>query len=185
MFSQPSPRNDNDMITIRRTMYGKLAAYKPRILLLALVSTFSIGSSDLAIADNPTSEDIEIEVFHRASCGCCRNWIKYLQANGFTVNDTEVNDVDTEKFRLNVPQSAFSCHTAVVDGYVIEGHVSAREIFQLLKDKPDIIGLSVPGMPPGSPGMEGGDAQPYKVLAIEKDGTTTEYASYDPRETAP
>ena len=137
----------------------------------------------LAVAGCGTAAEqapVAIAVFKDASCGCCSQWVEHVKANGFDPTATNVDDLDAVKAKYNVPRRAQSCHTAIVEGYVVEGHVPAAEIRRLLKERPAIAGLAVPAMPVGSPGMEvpGVKPQPYDVLALNKDGTTTVYASY-------
>ena len=120
-----------------------------------------------------------VTVWKDADCGCCNAWIKHLQANGFKVVSSNVPDTALIRKYLNMPATLGSCHTAVVEDYVIEGHVPAREINRLLKEKPRALGLSVPGMPVGSPGMEMGTKRtPYKVLLVLENGSTRVYESY-------
>jgi hypothetical protein len=104
-----------------------------------------------------------------------------MEDNGYTVQVEDVNNLSTVKIEHNVPPQLQSCHTAIVDGYIIEGHVPAAEIERLLDQRPDIAGLAVPGMPPGSPGMAAGgaDPQPYDVIAFDSDGGFEIYASYN------
>ena len=103
-----------------------------------------------------------------------------MEENGFTVQVEDVQDLNAVKDEKQVPPFLRSCHTAIVDGYIIEGHVSVAEIERLLAERPDIAGLSVPGMPPGSPGMEvaGGEVAAYDVIAFDKSGNTEVYATY-------
>ncbi len=122
----------------------------------------------------------EIIVYKDPNCGCCSDWATYLRDNNFTVTEVNVDDISLYKSKYNVPANASSCHTAVIQAYVIEGHVPVEDILRLLQEKTDITGLSVPGMPLGSPGMEMGDrSQAYDVLAINKDGSTSIYNSYE------
>src|SRR5581483_11767934 len=93
-----------------------------------------------------------VTVYKDPSCGCCTKWVKHLSANGFVVSPRDVANMDEIKRTMNVPKDLQSCHTAVVDRYVIEGHVPADVIKKMLKEKPDVLGLAVPGMPTGSPG---------------------------------
>ena len=122
-----------------------------------------------------------IEVWKGPACGCCKDWLTHLQANGFTTRAYDVGNDDARK-RLGMPQRLASCHTGLVGGYVIEGHVPAREIHRLLTEKPEAIGLAVPGMPIGSPGMDGpeygGRRDRYAVLLVRRDGSTSVYQSY-------
>jgi hypothetical protein len=120
-----------------------------------------------------------VEVYKTATCGCCANWVKHLEAHGFRTKVTDVEDLTTVKTKLGVPGRLQSCHTGVVDGYVVEGHVPAADVQRLIKEKPAVVGVAVPGMPIGSPGMEvGTTVQRYDVLTFTKTGQTTVYASY-------
>jgi Cu/Ag efflux protein CusF len=122
-----------------------------------------------------------MEVWTGPSCSCCHDWIAHLQANGFAVTTHDGGNTDARN-RLGMPVQYGSCHTGAVLGYAIEGHVPATEIRRLLEERPDAIGLSVPAMPRGSPGMDGpvyGGAQdPYDVLLIQRDGRSVIYRSY-------
>lgn len=118
-------------------------------------------------------------VYKTPSCGCCNEWVKHVETAGFNVRTTEVADTSPVATRYGVPAAMRSCHTGIVDGYAIEGHVPAREIIRLLDERPDIAGLAVPGMPIGSPGMEMGDRlDPYQVLTFDWDGQSRVFASY-------
>lgn len=120
-----------------------------------------------------------VDVYKSPSCGCCDKWIDHLKANGFKVRAHNTHDVVSHKYRLGVPPGHGSCHTAEVAGYVVEGHVPAREIKRLLKEKPRARGLVVPAMPIGSPGMEQGSHKDiYDVLLVNPDGSTRAYARY-------
>lgn len=125
--------------------------------------------------------DKSIEVWTGPSCGCCKEWVKHLQANGFDVLSHEGGNSDARK-RLGMPAAYGSCHTAEIDGYAIEGHVPAREIHRVVEEKPQAIGLSVPAMPRGSPGMDGpaydNVQDPYDVLLIARDGSASVFQSY-------
>ncbi|MBE7370104.1 DUF411 domain-containing protein [Ramlibacter pallidus] len=122
-----------------------------------------------------------VEVWKDPNCGCCGDWVRHLQAEGFAVklNDTGNNAM---RARLGIPPKLGSCHTALVGGYAIEGHVPAREIRRLLREKPQAVGLAVPGMPVGSPGMDGpaygNRRDPYDVLLVARSGEPRVYASY-------
>lgn len=120
----------------------------------------------------------KVEVFKSASCGCCGAWVEHLRQNGFQVIAHDVGDVPAERRKLGMPDRLGSCHSAKVGGYVIEGHVPAADIRRLLKEKPKALGLAVPSMPPGSPGMEGPRAIPYDTLLVARDGTTRVFASH-------
>jgi hypothetical protein len=135
-----------------------------------------------ALAQSATSKTGPlVQVWKDPNCGCCKDWMVYLEANGFR---TQVFDTGNAgmRSRLGMPQKFGSCHTALVAGYVIEGHVPAREIQRLLKEKPQALGLSVPRMPLGSPGMDGpeygGRKDPYDVLLVAKDGSSSIFQRY-------
>ena len=121
------------------------------------------------------------EVWKAPTCGCCKDWIAHLESNGFRVKVHDIGNT-AARARLGIPMRLGSCHTAQVEGYVIEGHVPAREIRRLLSERPSAVGLAVPGMPIGSPGMDGpayGTRKDrYDVLLVHKDGSTTPYESY-------
>lgn len=124
-----------------------------------------------------------VEVWKSASCGCCGDWIKHLEANGFQVKAFEVDDASKVRRRVGFADKFGSCHTALVGGYALEGHVPAREIKRLLKEKPQgVVGIAVPGMPLGSPGMDGpvynGRKTPYDVVLVKRDGTASVFQSY-------
>ncbi len=127
------------------------------------------------------AEELSIEVWKSPTCGCCNDWITHLEENGFSVTSYNEGSYEAMK-RLGVPPRFGSCHTAEIEGYAIEGHVPAREILRLLDERPDAIGLSVPAMPRGSPGMDGpayGNVQdPYDVLLIDRDGEASVFQSY-------
>lgn len=106
-----------------------------------------------------------LHVFRSPSCGCCGAWIEHMRRAGFAVTNTEIDDLDPVKARLGVPEDLQSCHTATIGGYVVEGHVPAGDVKRLLTERPKAIGIAVPGMPVGSPGMEQGSRhEPYRVI---------------------
>jgi hypothetical protein len=117
-----------------------------------------------------------VTVYRSPTCGCCKGWEDHMRENGFTIESIETSALDAVKAEHGVPRPLQSCHTALVDGYVIEGHVPAEDIARLLRERPDVRGLAVPGMPSGSPGMEspGRAAQPYEVFAFDDAGAASE-----------
>jgi hypothetical protein len=119
-----------------------------------------------------------VEVFKSPYCGCCGKWVEHLQQNGFKVNAHDVEDVPAVRQKLGMPDRLGSCHTAKIGGYVVEGHVPATDIQRLLKEKPKALGLSVPSMPPGSPGMESSKPIPYQTLLVQSDGSTRVFAQH-------
>ena len=141
---------------------------------LALVTLLSVG---ILFAYQKPSEAADIVVYKSPTCGCCKAWISHLKENGYTVDVRDQANVSPIKKEFGVPMNLQSCHTAKVDGYVIEGHVPADLITKLRKEKPQIKGLAVPGMPMGSPGMEGPRKDDYDIIAFEENGKTSVYAS--------
>lgn len=129
----------------------------------------------------PDGNAVLVDVWKSPSCGCCKDWVTHLESNGFKVRTHDDGNTAVRQ-RLGMPARLGSCHTASVGGYAIEGHVPAREIQRLLKDRPAAIGLAVPAMPIGSPGMDGpayGQRKdPFDVLLVAKDGSTTTYQRY-------
>lgn len=119
-----------------------------------------------------------IEVYKTATCGCCKQWVKHLEENGFTVKARDVADPGDYRAKFGIADQHASCHTARVQGYAVEGHVPASDIKRMLGTRPEAVGLAVPGMPMGSPGMEGAHSDPYEVLLVKKDGSTSVYKRY-------
>ena len=115
-------------------------------------------------------------VYKSPSCGCCTAWVKHMRGAGFVVTTHDTNDVDAVKTQLGIRRQFASCHTGVVGRFVVEGHVPADLVLKLVKEQPDALGLAVPGMPAGSPGMEGGTPDRYQVLLLARDGTSRVYA---------
>ncbi len=133
-------------------------------------------AESLVSTDTTTQSGVEATVYKTASCGCCKKWIQHLHDNGFKVTAHDVKDVTPIKTENKVPAKLASCHTALIGGYVIEGHVPADLIHRLLKERPAVKGLAVPDMPVGSPGMEGMFSQDYDVLTFDDQGATTVFA---------
>lgn len=116
-----------------------------------------------------TEERLDIVVHRSPSCSCCGKWLEHLEKNNFSVKDIISDDVQAVKDKYGVTPEMASCHTAIVNGYVVEGHVPASDIRTLLKNKPNVVGITVPGMPKGTPGMEmGGKKDAYQVLSFDK-----------------
>ena len=122
----------------------------------------------------------KVTVYKTSSCGCCKLWVDHMKANGFDVQAMDVSSADVRAVSkaAGLRDEDASCHTAKIGNYVVEGHVPADDIKRMLKEKPAIAGLSAPGMPQGSPGMEQGAKEPYDVIAFKKDGTSTVYAKH-------
>ncbi|KAA0696794.1 DUF411 domain-containing protein [Halopseudomonas laoshanensis] len=137
-------------------------------------SLFVVTFSSVLQAADP----VAIDVYRDPNCGCCKAWITHLENNGFNVTDHVENNMSALKSELGVPQELASCHTAVLDGRFIEGHVPAADILKM-RQQPDIIGLAVPGMPAGSPGMEMGDrVDAYDVISLDENNDTSVFSSY-------
>lgn len=147
-----------------------------RALLLGMAA---LGATPLAMAATP--QPTPLQVWKDPNCGCCKDWIIHMEKSGFAASVIEQGN-HAARARLGMPQKYASCHTALVQGYVIEGHVPAADIQRLLREKPQALGLAVPGMPIGSPGMDGaaygGRHDPYAVLLIQKDGTSRVFNAY-------
>ncbi len=131
---------------------------------------------NVALSGEPTA----VTVYKSPTCGCCSKWVKHLEANGFSVETHDVRDVTPIKLANGVPRGLSSCHTALVEGYVVEGHVPAADVIQLLDERPSIVGLAVPGMPIGSPGMEGPRPERYSVMSFDAEGQVEVFASHGP-----
>jgi len=123
----------------------------------------------------------QVTVYKSPTCGCCKKWVSYLEQHGYQVQTQDVADLRFVKSMSGVRPQYASCHTAVIDGYVVEGHVPVADIERLLKERPRVIGISAPGMPVGSPGMEQGERRDdYRVVTLEKDGSARVYAEHGP-----
>lgn len=146
-------------------------------VVLALLGSVAFGAAAahvVAAAQDPPLPTML--VYKSPTCGCCTAWVEHVRRAGFRVVVRDTVDVQPVKDRWGVPPALGSCHTARVGGYVIEGHVPADVVQRLLKEKPVVLGLAAPGMPMGSPGMEGGRPEPYNVVSFEKHGKTAIYA---------
>jgi len=148
--------------------------------LLACLFATPLWASNPYWLDGMTPQSYAITVYRSASCGCCKGWIDHLEDHNFVVNDVTVDDVNRFKQQFDVPTQAASCHTAVVDGVVIEGHVPAQDIKRLLADKGDVRLLTVPAMPSGTPGMdtEGASSDPFRVYAVTEENQVEIYQTY-------
>jgi hypothetical protein len=119
-----------------------------------------------------------VEVYKSEGCGCCEGWIEHLKTNGFTVRAQDVGDTGAYRRKFGMPDALGSCHTGLVQGYALEGHVPATEIKRLLAERPEARGLAVPSMPLGSPGMEGPRKDPFDVFLVRADGSASVYRHY-------
>ena len=145
------------------------------LLVTAAVSTAGVESAQRRVPQGPT-----VQVYKLSTCGCCASWVQHLEANGFTTRVMNLDDLSEIKAAHGVPGPAQSCHTATVDGYVIEGHVPAADVRRLLEERPAVLGLAVPGMPIGSPGMEVPNVapSPYDVVSFDRRGQLRVFSSH-------
>ena len=152
---------------------------KRRIFLTAAAAWAAAGAGP--VLAQPWPGGPLVEVWKDPNCGCCKDWMRHLEANGFAVKAHDQGNAAMRR-RLGLPEHLGSCHTALVSGYLIEGHVPAREVRRLLRERPDALGLTVPGMPIGSPGMDGpeygGRIDRYDVLLVDKKGKPRVYQTY-------
>ena len=159
---------------------------RPLVLICTLIAA-ACGGSETAESSEPLpllaegSSDLPtVLVYKTPTCGCCNGWIEHLRAAGFTVDARNTTDLMTIKMDAGVPSGMMSCHTALVDGYVVEGHVPAEQLKRLLTERPELAGIAVPGMPAGSPGMESSNPRPYQVLSFDSQGNAAVFAEIDP-----
>ena len=164
----------------RRPSLGRAFVLTTGLLLVA--GAAAACSSDSSTDDDASAASVGVrtalvEVHSAPGCGCCAGWAEYMESHGYTVETTEDADLADFKTARGVPAQAQSCHTAVIDGYTVEGHVPAEAIQDLLTKRPDIDGIALPGMPSGSPGMPGEKLEPFEVLVID-DGATSVFGEY-------
>lgn len=148
-----------------------------------IISSHSVSLINVSLWDKQTEPYLEtkdIKVYRSPSCSCCGAWVEHLRQHGFNIKaDIKTDDIEAIKQKYNLPQELASCHTAIIDGYVMEGHIPADDIKSFLQQKPQFLGLTVPGMPIGTPGMEMGDKkQPFTVMAFDKTGKVTPFKEY-------
>lgn len=159
------------------TSFLVIGRVRVAVLLLLVAAAVAWSGSIWLEAQAGGAVKPQLTVYKSATCGCCKNWIEHMKANGFDVKAFDVDDIDKVKLERGVPTAAASCHTGIVNGYIVEGHVPADAVLKMLKEKPDIRGIAVPGMPVGSPGMEvaSGQKQAYAIVSIDKAGKTKIY----------
>ncbi len=148
-----------------------------RIAVIAVVLVAFAGGW-LYAGRTPLVDGTKVVMYQNPACGCCSKWAAHMEATGFTGEIHKTDQLNSIKQREGITPETASCHTSMVDGYLVEGHVPAREIARLITDRPDVKGIAVPGMPMGSPGMEGGRTDHYDVLSIDHEGNTAVFASY-------
>jgi hypothetical protein len=163
------------------TMMRRMMFVSGTVLLVAVGALLEIPGADARPtppkrALPATTKPIAIKVYKTPTCGCCKSWVEHLQKNGFVVESVNMPDLSAVKTKYGVKPALQACHTAVVGNYVVEGHVPADLIKKILTERPKVAGLAVPGMPMGSPGMEGAFKQHYDVYTFDGKGKTTVYA---------
>jgi len=148
--------------------------------IMLVIGILLIAGGGILFFAQPVSKTgaVEMVVYKSPTCNCCGKWVAHMRDAGFKVTTKNIDDLDGIKSFYGIAPALRSCHTAVVEGYLVEGHVPAADIKRLLQERPAVAGLAVPGMPMGSPGMEGEHQDPYNVLTFDKDGRTSIYASY-------
>lgn len=141
------------------------------------------GAPEALALATPDQDLPTIVVYKTSTCGCCGGWVEHMRQAGFTIDARDVSNTDLMRTKVDagVPGQMATCHTALVDGYVVEGHVPADQVKRLLAERPQVAGIAVPGMPMGSPGMEGPSARPYQVYTFDRDGGSAVFAEVDPR----
>lgn len=139
-----------------------------------LLATLTLGTAGASLAQTA----VTVDLYKSPYCGCCGKWAEHVTKAGFTVKIHEVDDVPGTRKKLGMPEKLGSCHTAKVGNYLLEGHVPAEDIRRLLKEKPKALGLAVPGMPAGSPGMDIPNSPAYETLLVQNDGSTRVFAKH-------
>lgn len=151
---------------------------KNRFLIALGIAAAIVPIRAAAPAAHVTAPAVAMTVYKDPDCGCCKAWVEYIRKHGYKVVTKDTRDLDQINASVGLPAAIAGCHTALVGGYVISGHVPAEDIARLLKQKPKIAGLAVPGMPAGSPGMEGPAPVHYQVIAFERSGKTSVFANH-------
>ena len=144
---------------------------RPHLLSLAVVAL--LGSASVWAQTLPT-----VDIYKSPSCDCCGKWIAHMKKNGFRVAIHDVDNIPASRRKLGIPEKFGSCHSSKIGDYVAEGHVPAADIKRMLKEKPKALGLAVPSMPPGSPGMDIPHSPPYETLLVQSDGSSRVYAKH-------
>lgn len=151
---------------------------KNKTILGIIISILIAAAGSFVVMQNVSAEP-EMTVYKSPTCGCCGKWITHMEENGLKVNAVDILEMNVVKERYGITRNLASCHTAIIDGYYIEGHVPAADVKRLIAEKTNSKGLTVPGMPVGSPGMEMGDrVDSYQVLSVKSDGSTEVFNQY-------
>ena len=151
-----------------------------KVFKIFLIISLLVFNTSIKAKTIEAGKPVDIVVYRSPTCECCGEWLEHLKKNNFNVKDIVTDDVQTIKDKYGVSKEMASCHTAIVEGYVIEGHVPANDIMKLLKTKPKIVGIAVPGMVSGTPGMEMGDRKDaYNVMSFDKKNHYEIFNSYE------
>ena len=146
-----------------------------------LAAAAALAAATATVGAQAAPAKVLVDVWKSPTCGCCKDWMRHMEDHGFQVRAHDTGNTAMRE-RMNIPLKLGSCHTAVVGRYAIEGHVPAKDVLRLIKERADAIGLTVPGMPVGSPGMDGPEygerRDPYDVLLVRADGSTSVFSSY-------
>lgn len=161
-----------------RFRYMKISAKSLTALFAAAFAAAVVLVPPAMAEARASAKEVEVVVYKDPNCGCCKSWVTHLRKHGFKVTSHDTREMSSIKSNFGVKDELQSCHTAMVGGYVIEGHVPAADIKRLLKQRPKIAGLAVPGMPAGSPGMESSTPEKYEVIAFQKGGATKVFARH-------
>ena len=149
------------------------------VMVSACTSESTLSESPVVTAQSPSTNWPSMVVYKSPTCGCCKDWVEYVRKAGVSVTTVEHDNVGLIKAEHDLTNPALkSCHTAIIDGYLIEGHVPISDIERLLSERPNVVGLTAPGMPMMSPGMSSETPKDYDVLAFDKNGKSRVYASY-------
>lgn len=169
------------MITLCSLPQGRTLSLLAALILIPAACSSPRGSAapdtPAATAASASGDSATLVVYKTATCPCCNAWVDYMRGNGFQVVTHDVSDLDAVKQKHEIPEDLQSCHTTEVGGYFVEGHVPADLVRRLLAERPSIAGITVPGMPVGSPGMEVGPPEPYDILSVDSAGRTAMFAS--------
>jgi len=145
---------------------------------IALAAVYAAGVTTAVAQTKATPAKTPMMVYKTPTCGCCANWVAYMEKNGFAATVVNMPDTSAQRAKAGVPSNLGSCHTATVQGYAIEGHVPVEDVKRMLREKKPIAGLAAPGMPAGSPGMDVPNSPAFDVIAFDKQGKTTVYATH-------
>ena len=153
---------------------------KKKTITIAAVGVLLLGGAAALLTSRsaPADPARHMTVYRHPTCNCCGNWVRYAKDHGFTTEVNETSRIGRIKAQYQIPSDLSSCHTTLIDGYIVEGHVPIGAVERLLSERPNIVGITVPGMPMGSPGMEGPNPERYEVLAFDTDGSSYTFAEY-------